>query len=119
MTKQGAGSCFSRWLMRLGRCIACACIALLVASGAGAADDEANLEQRVKAAFLYQFAGYVEWPPAAFPEAGSPVTIAVLGAEQLAAELAQVTTGRTVGGRPVSVKRVKPGESLLRPEAAE
>lgn len=79
---------------------------------AHAADDEATLELRVKAAFLYQFAGYVEWPANAFAQPGAPITIAVLGADALAAELSQVVTGRTVGGRVVSVKRVKPGESL-------
>ena len=79
---------------------------------AHAADDESTLEQRVKAAFLYQFAGYVEWPSNVFAQPGAPITIAVLGADALAAELSQVVTGRTVGGRTVSVKRVKPGESL-------
>ena len=112
MRHGGPGFCFSRWLMRFGRCVACACIAILLAPGAGAAEDDASLEQRVKAAFLYQFAGYVEWPPNSFAQTGTPVTIAVLGADTLAAELSQVVTGRTVGGRPVMVKRVKPGESL-------
>lgn len=79
---------------------------------ARAAEDDATLEQRVKAAFLYQFAGYVEWPPDAFAQAGAPVTIAVLGADALAAELSQVVAGRTVGGRAVSVRRVRPGEPL-------
>ena len=106
------GRYFSRWLALLGRCAAFACMAVLVVSGAGAADDDATLEQRVKAAFLYQFAGYVEWPPSSFAQTGSPVTIAVLGSESLAAELSQVVTGRTVSGRPVAVRRVKPGESL-------
>ena len=92
-------------------------LALVVAAAAQwgqaqAADDDVTLEQRVKAAFLYQFAGYVEWPPQSFAQAGTPVTIAVLGADSLAAELSQVVTGRTVGGRQVTVKRVKPGESL-------
>src|SRR5258706_15391389 len=35
-----------------------------------------------------------------------------MGAERLAAELSQVVTGRTVGGRALAVKRVRPGESL-------
>jgi hypothetical protein len=112
MRQDGPGYCFSRWLMRLGRCVACVCIAILAASGAAVAEDDASLEQRVKAAFLYQFAGYVEWPPNSFAQPSTPVTIAVLGADSLAAELSQVVTGRTVGGRPVTVKRVKPGESL-------
>ena len=77
------------------------CAALLASWGAGAAEDAASLEQRVKAAFLYQFASYVEWPALSFVQPDTPVTIAVMGAEQLAAELKQLSAGRTVGGRKV------------------
>lgn len=82
------------------------------AAASAAGSDELTLEQRVKAAFLYQFAGYVEWPPMTFAQAGAPVTIGVVGAAPLAAELAHVAAGRSVGGRPVTVRRIKPGESL-------
>jgi hypothetical protein len=103
-------------LLRRAAELACAalfaCVAGLPGWGAHAADDDASLEQRVKAAFLYQFAGYVEWPSNAFAQAGTPITIAVLGADPLAAELSRVVTGRTVGGRAVTVKRVGPGEPL-------
>ena len=95
--------------------LAAACVFVAAAAPwwrAHAADENATLEQRVKAAFLYQFAAYVEWPPNAFTQAAAPITIAVLGADTLAAELGQIVTGRTVGGRAVAVKRVKAGESL-------
>jgi hypothetical protein len=77
-----------------------------------AADESANLEARVKAAFLYKFAGYVEWPPAAFAAADTPLTIGVIGAETIAGELVEAVTGRTVNERPVSVRRVNAGDSL-------
>jgi hypothetical protein len=76
------------------------------------AEDSESLERRVKAAFLYKFAGYVEWPTKAFARPETPVTIGVIGAEPLAAELVQAVTGRTVNDRPVTVRRLKPGESL-------
>jgi hypothetical protein len=79
---------------------------------AWAADDSEALELRVKAAFLYKFAGYVEWPPKSFARPEMPVTIGVIGAESLAAELTQAVTGRTVNDRAVAVKRLKAGESL-------
>ena len=88
------------------------CAAALAGPGLGAAEDPGALEQRVKAAFLYQFASYVEWPGQAFAQADTPVTIAVMSADMLAAELKQLVTGRSVGGRPVLVRQVKPGESL-------
>ena len=97
------------WLA-LARAAVLACMAW--AAPALAAEDPSALEQRVKAAFLYQFASYVEWPSQAFAQADSPVTIAVMSAETLAAELKQLVTGRNVGGRPVVVKQVRPGDSL-------
>jgi hypothetical protein len=79
---------------------------------AAQADDPETLEYRVKAAFLYKFAGYVEWPEALFAQPNTPVTIGVLGAEPVVAELAQLVTGRTVNNRTITVKRLKAGESL-------
>ena len=109
MTGINAGS---RFLCTLARAVCFWCVIGLPVWNASAAEDDATLEQRVKAAFLYQFTGYVEWPPATFAQAGTPVTIAVMGADLLAAELDQVVTGRMVGGRPVTVRRVKAGDSL-------
>ncbi|MGQ0751272.1 MAG: YfiR family protein [Betaproteobacteria bacterium] len=68
--------------------------------------------EEVKAAFLYQIARYVEWPSGAFPRADTPVTIAVLGAEPLAAELSRVVMGRTAHDRPIVVQRLKDFGSL-------
>ncbi len=90
---------------------------LLVALAAGAiparAEDDAGvLERRVKAAFLYKFASYVDWPAAAFPGADSPMRIGVCGADSLAADLAQLVEGRTAAGHRVAVVRVKPDDDL-------
>jgi hypothetical protein len=98
--------------LRLACRVALLCATGFAGTGAGAAEDPVSLEHRVKAAFLYQFASYVEWPGQAFAQADTPVTIAVMGAEPLAAELKQLVTGRTVGGRPVAVRQVRPGEPL-------
>jgi hypothetical protein len=64
------------------------------------------LERRVKAAFLYKFLGYAEFPPQAFADAGGPLTIAVVGSEDMAAELARIATGRMIAGRQIVVRRV-------------
>jgi hypothetical protein len=97
-------------LAALARAAAFACMVWV--APAHAAEDASALEQRVKAAFLYQFAGYVEWPGQAFAQSDTPVTIAVMGADLLAAELKQLVAGRTVGGRAVAVRQVRPGEPL-------
>src|SRR4051812_48676219 len=45
-------------------------------------------ERAVKAAFLYKFAGYVDWPIGTFARADMPLTIAVMGDDQFADVLA-------------------------------
>lgn len=86
--------------------------AALIAPGLAAAQPERAAEIQIKAAFLYKFGGFVEWPAAAFDRADSAFAIGVLGADAIAAELDRVTAGRTVHGRTVSLRRVKRGESL-------
>jgi hypothetical protein len=77
---------------------------------AHAADDAtAALQQRVKAAFLYKFASYVEWPSQMFKAPDSPIVIGVSGAEGVAAELEKAVAGRRVGDRPIAVQRLVPG----------
>lgn len=84
----------------------------LLAFSTGSADEPGHLEHEVKAAFLYKFANYVEWPPALFPEEGTPISIAVMGAASIAAELERVAVGRSAHGRPIAVKRLSANEPL-------
>jgi hypothetical protein len=70
-----------------------------------------TLENRVKAAFLYKFLGYVEFPATAFPEPTSPVTIGVLGADDIAAELSRIVAGRSIGNRPIVVRTLHENEA--------
>jgi hypothetical protein len=71
----------------------------------GAADE-------VKAAYLYRFVGYIEWPDGAFTSAESPLVIGVAGSDPVHAELNRVLLGRSAHGRPLVVRKVVPGESL-------
>jgi len=57
----------------------------------------------VKAAFLYRFASYVEWPEDA-PD--GPLVIAVSGADEVARQLSDLLPRMNVNGRPVEVRRV-------------
>src|ERR1700739_5027400 len=83
--------------------------AALVASpwrGGRAQDATRAAEYKVKAAFLYKFASYVEWPPQVFDGPASPLVIGVVDSDNLSDELAEVVAGRTVGGRPVTVRKL-------------
>ncbi len=78
---------------------------------AGADEAPAAAERNIKAAFLYKFAGYVEWPDTGLP-ADEPLTIGVIGADELAGELSRITTGRMIAERPIRVRRLDGDDSL-------
>ena len=86
--------------------------ALLASPGAIGQARAPATERGVKAAFLYKFLDYVEWPAGTFARPDQPLVIGVLGADDLQSELADAVRGRTVGDRPVEVRRVRPGEPL-------
>ena len=69
-------------------------------------------EVQIKAAFLYKFGEFVQWPPAAFARADAPFAIGVMGAEDVAAALEQVVAEHTVQGHRVVVRRLRRGEAL-------
>lgn len=69
-------------------------------------------EYRVKAAFIFKFGDYVEWPAEAFRSPDAPLVIGVVGADTIAEELARISAGRTVGGRSVTVRKLRHGEPL-------
>jgi hypothetical protein len=85
--------------------------ALLVAAPAQAQPGGAALERSVKAAFLYKFLGYAEFPAAAFGDAGAPLVIGVVGSDEMAAELGRIVAGRTVNNRPLVIKQFRDGET--------
>lgn len=60
-------------------------------------------EYELKAAFLYNFTKFVEWPGESFPASDSPLRLCVLGDDPFGSELSQVTEGKVVGGHPVQV----------------
>jgi hypothetical protein len=76
----------------------------------GEAQESPYSDTEVKAAFLYHFGTYVQWPVER--QLDEPITIAVLGAEGVAAELAMFLPGRTLQGRPVVVRRLGGIEDL-------
>jgi len=63
-------------------------------------------EFEVKAAFLYNFARFVEWPAETGHDPGTPFVIAILGHDPFGAVLDETVAGKTVGGRPIEVRRV-------------
>jgi hypothetical protein len=87
---------------------------LILLTGVGPSFGQADRasENQIKAAYLYQFGSFVEWPPRAFAGPDKPLTIGVIGADAIADELEQVVSRRTVQARPVAVRKLQAGESL-------
>lgn len=56
-------------------------------------------EYQVKAAFLYNFTKFVDWPPQTFKTDRDPIRICVLGQDPFGNALAQAVAGKTVLGR--------------------
>lgn len=64
-------------------------------------------EYEVKAAFLFNFAKFVEWPPNAFDDANTPYVIGVLGQDPFGSYLDETVRGERLNGRPLVVQRYR------------
>lgn len=80
--------------------------AAMCAAATGALAQQAT-EAAVKAAFLFRFAGYIEWPVDAQAPPDAPIVFGVAGGEEVARELEQVVAGRPINNRPAVVRRIK------------
>lgn len=64
-------------------------------------------EYEVKAAFLFNFTRFVEWPGSAFANDKAPIVIGLFHSDPFGAALRRVVEGQTVRGRAVEVRVVK------------
>ena len=90
------------------RCGAALTIALLLAAHA---DAQTATAPELKAAFLYNFAKFVEWPSESMP-AGTPLVVCVLGDGAVADALEETVKGRAIDSHQVTTRRVKIDSSL-------
>jgi hypothetical protein len=63
-------------------------------------------EYRVKAAFLYNFAKFVEWPAQSFKGPDDPIAICVAGQNPFGHMLEETVKGKTLEGRPFVVRNL-------------
>jgi len=62
-------------------------------------------EYDLKAAFLFHFAQFVQWPPEALPEKNTPLTIGILGEDPFGKSLDEIVANESVGGHKLLVRR--------------
>ncbi|MGS5087032.1 YfiR family protein [Hydrogenophaga sp. A37] len=66
-----------------------------------------NSTDKGLAAYLHKLMGYIEWPSVAFADAGSPITVGVVGAPDMHESLTRLLSGRPVQGRAVEVQALR------------
>jgi hypothetical protein len=71
------------------------------------ADPPGFKESQLKAAFVYNFAKFVEWPADSLSHTGTPIAIGVLGDDIFRAELDKTVKGRTINGHEIVVRRIE------------
>lgn len=70
------------------------------------------MEQQIKAAFLYKFCLYTEWPPQAFSQLNSPFVFGIIAPAPFVRELGTVVKGRTVNHRPIEIRELGDADDL-------
>jgi hypothetical protein len=63
-------------------------------------------EYKVKALFLYNFAKFVDWPNSTFLSAVDPLSFCVIGTDPFGSALDDALGQHTIGGRPLTVRRI-------------
>jgi hypothetical protein len=90
------------WL--LGRTVLLLLLSTFASRGAS------ELENELKAAFLYNFTKFVEWPAEAFESTNAPIRFAVLGDEEFGARLKLLLKEKKAHGRSFEVQTITSGQ---------
>jgi hypothetical protein len=89
--------------------LCCGVLALVAATCAiplAVSDEQPPLEYQVKAAFLYNFAKFVDWPPQKVGPPDSPLIIGVLGKDPFGGALEAVVAGKKFDQHTLIVRHV-------------
>jgi hypothetical protein len=89
-------------------------LALLLAAGAvPARAAPAPTEVQLKAAFIFHFTQFVDWPAQAFATPDAPFVIGVLGDEAMVQALTAMVEDEKLAGHPLVVRRLRsPSEAV-------
>jgi hypothetical protein len=94
-------------------CGACLAAILCVCVRASDAQSSATPSQaEIRAAFVFNFAKFTEWPMQAYTDAGSPLTACFMGADDVRAAFQTISTGKALSGRFLESRAVKSAADL-------
>jgi hypothetical protein len=69
-------------------------------------------EYQLKAAFLFNFAKFVEWPTGAFSSDTAPITLCILGDDPFGHGLDDLISGKKINNRDVAARRTRSVEDM-------
>ena len=99
---------------RASRIAVAALTAVVSAAGARWVSAQANpsSEYQVKAAFLFHFAQFVDWPSEVFKDASTPLTYCTAGGDPFRGALDASLNGKVIDGRPVRVLHFREAQQI-------
>jgi hypothetical protein len=95
------------WLVKYWRSGVARCLVVLLflfCSGNSSLADDQPTEWEVKAAFLFNFAKFVDWPATKLPPS-APLIIGTLGEDPFGSDLEKTIGGKNVLGHPIEIRR--------------
>jgi hypothetical protein len=76
---------------------------LLLMCGSRLSGAQAVSEDQVKAAYLYSFAKFVEWPAGTFTSPSDPIRLCILNSRSFQTQLNKIAGNKQIAGHPVLV----------------
>src|SRR5258705_11967954 len=77
------------------------------------AEESVSVEYKIKAAYLLNFAKFVEWPTNRFPTPTTPIRVGVIGKDPFGSDLERTIGGRVIEGRKCEILRTDDAEAAL------
>lgn len=77
-----------------------------------AAPQPVSREYQIKAAFLFNFAQFTEWPTNTFTSSNAPIVIGVMGIDPFGRVLDNTVRGETINGHKLVIERYRRVEEI-------
>jgi len=87
-------------------------VLLALGAQARASDDGRSPEYLIKAAYLYNFALFVEWPANAFASPEAPLVIGIVGPDPFGTAMDRTVQGKRINRHPIRVERLQANQDL-------
>ena len=91
-----------------------ACLASAFFYGSAEGQSEQPSEYQLKAAFLFNFTKFVEWPDSSFEDPQAPIVLGIIGDDPFGDNLARIIAGQKVQGRSLVIRKERWGDDLRR-----